>query len=63
MKAIVHELNNEYKIVLQGVRELYDKQQGAKWKVGEERWNRIVLIGKGLDRFVFRNSFEKCCIH
>ena len=62
MKGIVSIENEPYKIVLQGVRELYDKQQGAKWDIGEEKWNRIVFIGKNLDRISFRRSFERSCI-
>ncbi|KAJ3145284.1 COBW domain-containing protein 1 [Geranomyces michiganensis] len=33
------------KYVVQAVRELYDKQQGARWEHGEERTNKVVIIG------------------
>ncbi len=40
--------DTDAKVVFQAVRELYDKQEGAKWDVPpEQRVSRLVFIGMG----------------
>lgn len=62
MKGMVWVDGSDRKIVLQGVRELYDKQDGGVWKDGEEKWSRMVFIGKNLDRQAMSKSFELNCL-
>ncbi|KAJ3299518.1 COBW domain-containing protein 1 [Borealophlyctis nickersoniae] len=46
MKALVNVEGSERKWVVQAVREVYDKQEGAPWGKGEERVNKVVFIGE-----------------
>jgi G3E family GTPase len=49
------------KVVVQGVYDLFDKHVGEEW--GEEkRESRVVLIGKGLDAGILKESFEAYCL-
>jgi G3E family GTPase len=61
MKGLINDSTSQCKVILQGVRELYDKHQGEEWGT-EERINRIVLIGKSLNAKIIRDSFERTCI-
>lgn len=45
MKALINAAGNDRKCVIQAVRELYDKQEGAMWGNDENRMNKIVVIG------------------
>ena len=36
------------RVILQGVYELYDKQETTEWEDREERINRLVIIGESL---------------
>lgn len=62
MKGLVWVERDNRKTVLQGVRELYDKQDGGIWGNDEERWSRLVFIGKNLDRHAMSRSFVKHCL-
>lgn len=46
------------KYVVQAVQELYDIQMGAEWK-DEVKMNKMVFIGRGLDRDLLLESFTK----
>ncbi|KAJ3022786.1 COBW domain-containing protein 1 [Thoreauomyces humboldtii] len=61
-KALVSVPENDSKHVVQAVRELYDTQQGAKWGTGEERLNKVVVIGRKVDGVDFQSSFRETCI-
>ncbi|KND01968.1 uncharacterized protein SPPG_02475 [Spizellomyces punctatus DAOM BR117] len=60
-KALINATGNDRKCVVQAVRELYDKQEGAFWEKDEERINKVVLIGKNLDES-FPQSFREQCL-
>ncbi|KAI8914794.1 CobW/HypB/UreG, nucleotide-binding domain-containing protein [Powellomyces hirtus] len=62
LKALINAKDDGRKNVVQAVRELYDKQQGGLWESGEERVNKVVIIGKGVDDIDFKASFERNCI-
>jgi hypothetical protein len=54
--------------VFQGVHMLLQMTSSANgdvapWKPGEERRNRLVFIGRGLDREELTTSFEACLVH
>lgn len=54
--------------VFQGVHMLLQMTSSANgdvapWKPGEERRNRLVFIGRGLDREEITTSFEACLVH
>jgi G3E family GTPase len=46
--------------VFQGVHMLFDGDQGRPWRDGEPRTNRLVFIGRNLDRAELEASFRAC---
>ncbi len=59
MKGIVSVAGNERRMVFQGVHMLFDAQPGEPW--GEEaRHNRLVFIGRELDRDYLEGSLKRC---
>ena len=50
------------KFVFQGVHESINFGPAAEdWKEGETRVNKMVFIGKDLDKPALREGFRKCC--
>nr|XP_009916064.1 PREDICTED: putative COBW domain-containing protein 7 isoform X2 [Haliaeetus albicilla] len=46
------------KVIVQGVHELYDLEETAvAWKENEKRTNRLVLIGRNLDKETIKEVF------
>ncbi len=39
---------------------LHDGEMGAVWRAGESRRNRMVFIGRNLDRAELESSFRAC---
>ncbi len=60
LKALVN-IHEKPKIILQGVRELYEAQEGVSWTNTEERESRFVMIGTGLSQEI-RTSFDRVCL-
>ncbi|KAI8929436.1 CobW/HypB/UreG, nucleotide-binding domain-containing protein [Entophlyctis helioformis] len=60
-KALVHMEGNGRKCIVQGVHELYDMHEGGPW-LDESRINKLVFIGKGLDKATLLSSFQTCCL-
>ena len=60
LKMLINSKDSDNKIIFQGVRELYDQQQGSLWK-DEERESKLVFIGKNLDKKLLAESFIKSC--
>ncbi|WP_308299003.1 GTP-binding protein [Streptomyces sp. GESEQ-35] len=46
--------------VFQGVHMLLDGEFGRDWRAGEERRNRLVFIGRNLDRDALERGFAGC---
>lgn len=45
-------------MIVQGVHELYDLEETAvEWKEDEKRTNRLVLIGRHLDKAIIKEVF------
>ncbi len=59
MKGVVGIKGEDHRIVFQGVHMMYGSQAGKPWGK-EEPVNRMVFIGKNLDEFYIRKSFESC---
>ncbi|OHX65637.1 CobW family GTP-binding protein [Flammeovirga pacifica] len=49
-KGIFNIQNEENKVIIQGVRNESKIEIGSVWEEGEKKWNRVVIIGKGLKR-------------
>ena len=62
IKALIHLPDNPHKMVVQSVRELYDVIQGAVWEKGTIPVNKLVFIGRHLDRQELMQSFMDHCL-
>eukprot|EP00850_Spirogloea_muscicola_P008663 SM000046S16444 [mRNA] locus=s46:699449:703222:- [translate_table: standard] len=62
MKGILNVADSPFKHVLQAVVELYDITAGQPWESAEERLNRVVVIGRNLDRTWLKTTFEACLL-
>lgn len=50
------------KFVFQGVHMTFNGEPQTAWKEDEVRMNRLIFIGKKLDRAELNASFESCLI-
>jgi len=62
MKGVLAMHENPYKLVFQGVHEMTFTEPLVLWKEGEERINKMVFIGKDLDKAAIRSGFEACIV-
>ncbi|WP_037370702.1 CobW family GTP-binding protein [Amycolatopsis orientalis] len=59
-KGILHLAGTDRRYVFQGVHMLHDGDLGAPWREGEPRRNRMVFIGRNLDRAQLEREFRAC---
>ncbi len=59
-KGIIQMLNNDDRLVFQGVHMLLDATADRKWKPGERRRSQLVFIGRNLNRLELTEGFENC---
>ncbi|NXI52625.1 CBWD1 protein, partial [Chloroceryle aenea] len=58
LKGVVSIQGKSHPVILQGVHELYDLEETAvTWKEDEKRINRLVLIGRNLDKETIKEVF------
>ncbi|XP_051785639.1 zinc-regulated GTPase metalloprotein activator 1 isoform X3 [Erpetoichthys calabaricus] len=63
LKGIVSVNGKSHKIMIQGVHELYDLEETPEtWKLGEQRINRLIFIGKNLDKKILEDMFSATVI-
>ena len=60
MKGILNLRNEPDQFVFQGVYLLFEGRPGRQWAPGEERLNRLVFIGRELDRDKITQGFQNC---
>ncbi|KAL5015985.1 hypothetical protein ScPMuIL_005574 [Solemya velum] len=60
LKGVVSLAAIPNRVVIQAVQELYDSTQTTPWLENEDRFNRIVFIGKYLDSKVLTEQINKC---
>ncbi|KAJ8306519.1 hypothetical protein KUTeg_017064 [Tegillarca granosa] len=60
LKGLISTDDSDKRLVVQAVHELYDSCYTSPWGKDEERINRIVLIGRNLERSVIETLFMKC---
>jgi len=60
MKGILHIAGQAERYVFQGVHMLFDGKPGRAWASDEERVNRLVFIGRNLDRAELERSLTRC---
>ncbi|XP_010156020.1 PREDICTED: putative COBW domain-containing protein 7, partial [Eurypyga helias] len=58
LKGLVSIQGKSHQVIVQGVHELYDLEETAvTWKEDEKRINRLVLIGRNLDKEIIKEAF------
>ena len=56
----VEPLNEERRLVFQAVHMIMEGDLQAPWRDGEDRYSRMVFIGRNLDEAALREGFEAC---
>ncbi len=59
-KGVLNLAGDEPRYVFQGVHMLHDGEMGTPWRAGESRRNRMIFIGRNLDREELESSFRAC---
>jgi G3E family GTPase len=59
-KGVLNLEGTDRRYVFQGVHMLLDGELGAPWREGESRRNRMIFIGRNLDRAELETSFRAC---
>ncbi|XP_051818369.1 zinc-regulated GTPase metalloprotein activator 1A isoform X2 [Antechinus flavipes] len=58
LKGLVSIKDKPHQVIVQAVHELYDLEETpVKWKEDSERTNRLVLIGRNLDKEILKHLF------
>ncbi|PIR88685.1 MAG: cobalamin biosynthesis protein CobW [Candidatus Harrisonbacteria bacterium CG10_big_fil_rev_8_21_14_0_10_44_23] len=57
-KGIFYIKDRPEKIILQGVHTIFEKTEGKLWTDDEEKKTELVIIGRGLDKDIFEQSFK-----
>ncbi|XP_042303195.1 COBW domain-containing protein 1-like [Sceloporus undulatus] len=58
LKGLVSIKDKPHQVIVQGVHELYDLEETTvKWTEEDERTNRLVLIGRNLDKDILKDVF------
>lgn len=61
-KGILNLQGSSRRYVFQGVHMLHDGEMGTPWQDNEKRTNRMVFIGRNLDRAALESSFRDCLV-
>jgi G3E family GTPase len=61
-KGILSIAGMDQRYVFQGVHMLLDGQADRPWAEGESRVNKLVFIGRNLDRAGLEQSFRECLV-
>ena len=62
MKGILNIHGNEERFVFQGVHMLFDAISDRKWKPEEKRCNKMIFIGKNLNREELEKGIKSCAV-
>jgi len=62
MKGILNVAGSDNRFVFQGVHMLFDGQPDRAWGEGEDRVNKMIFIGRNLDRDEITQRFRQCLI-
>merc|ERR1711976_609277 len=60
MKGVGSVKGESRRMLMQAVHELFDRQYTTPWQDGETQTNRMVFIGRNLDKEVLLREFSKC---
>ena len=62
MKGIINVANSDNRFVFQGVHMLFEGQPDRAWKADEIRCNKMIFIGRNLDREELNSRFRACLV-
>ncbi|BCM91085.1 putative GTP-binding protein YjiA [Abditibacteriota bacterium] len=62
MKGVLALKGQPVRFVFQGVHMMFDGEPDRPWKLGEEKKNRLVFIGRNLDRAALNEGFRNCLV-
>jgi G3E family GTPase len=62
MKGILNINGSENRFVFQGVHMLFDGQPDRAWRTDETRVNKMIFIGRNLDRDDLNSRFRACLV-
>ncbi len=62
MKGIINLQGDPHQFVFHGVHMMYDGRPGREWNHREERLNRLVFIGRDLDKQKLLTGFKDCIV-
>jgi G3E family GTPase len=62
MKGIINVADFEKRFVFQGVHMLFDGQPDREWGSDEIRRNKMIFIGRNLDREELNSRFRACLV-
>jgi G3E family GTPase len=62
IKAIVALAGESKRQIVHGVQTYVEQAPGEEWEAGEERVNRIVVIGRNLESDMWRSDLERCIV-
>ncbi|CAD5112271.1 DgyrCDS1500 [Dimorphilus gyrociliatus] len=60
MKGVFSVRGDGKRHIVQAVHEIFDRSRTSDWEEGEEKINRIIFIGRNIDRTILKNSFLSC---
>lgn len=61
MKGILNLRGDRDQFLFQGVQTEFEGRPGRAWAEGEDKMNRLVFIGRKLDRGKINDGFMRCC--
>ena len=62
MKGVIAIKGQSVRFVFQGVHMMFDGTPDRPWKMGEQKLNRLIFIGRNLDREVLNAGFRACLV-
>jgi G3E family GTPase len=62
MKGILNFAGNDQRVTFQAVHMLFDAKPGRNWNPDEERINRLVFIGRNLNRDYLEGALKSCLV-
>jgi G3E family GTPase len=60
MKGILNIQDEPRRFVFQGIHMLFDGKPDREWESNENRTNKMIFIGRNLNRDELQSQFKKC---
>ncbi len=63
MKGVLNIKGDKRRFVFQGVHMQFDGRPDRPWRADEERANKLIFIGRSLDRSKLEEMFRNCLVN